>query len=92
MKGKIELEKNQITVGSKGRVQAEIHADNVTISGHLIAVWGSEDATAGGPAAISARRDNILKAQPGANFHTLEDVGHWAMYEAPGVINSLLLD
>ncbi len=35
MKGKIELEKNQITVGPKGRVQAEIHADNVTISGHL---------------------------------------------------------
>ena len=36
MKGKIELEKNQITVGPKGRVQAEIHADNVTISGQLI--------------------------------------------------------
>jgi cytoskeletal protein CcmA (bactofilin family) len=36
MKGKIELEKNQITVGPKGRVQAEIHADNVTISGQLM--------------------------------------------------------
>lgn len=36
MKGKIELEKNQITVGPKGRVKAEIHADNVTISGQLI--------------------------------------------------------
>jgi len=35
MKGKIELEKNQITVGAKGRVEAEIHADNVTISGRL---------------------------------------------------------
>ena len=35
MKGKIELEKNQITVGTKGRVEAEIHADNVTISGRL---------------------------------------------------------
>tara|TARA_B100001971_G_C18255714_1_gene581905 strand:- start:387 stop:914 length:528 start_codon:yes stop_codon:yes gene_type:complete len=35
MKGKIMLEKNQITVGAKGRVEAEIHADNVTISGRL---------------------------------------------------------
>ncbi len=35
MKGKIELEKNQITVGTKGRVEAEIHADTVTISGRL---------------------------------------------------------
>ena len=35
MKGKIELEKNQITVGTKGRVEAIIHADNVTISGRL---------------------------------------------------------
>ncbi|MDP7417793.1 MAG: polymer-forming cytoskeletal protein, partial [Desulfobacterales bacterium] len=26
MKGKIMLEKNQITVGAKGRVEAEIHA------------------------------------------------------------------
>lgn len=35
MKGNIELEKNQLTVGPKGRVEAEIYADNVTISGHL---------------------------------------------------------
>ncbi|MBW1777792.1 MAG: polymer-forming cytoskeletal protein [Deltaproteobacteria bacterium] len=36
MKGKIALEKHQVTVGSKGRVEGEIHADNVTISGQLV--------------------------------------------------------
>ncbi len=35
MQGKIELDKNQITVGPKGRVEAEIQANNVTISGRL---------------------------------------------------------
>ena len=35
MKGSIELDKHQVTVGSKGKVEAEIHADNVTISGRL---------------------------------------------------------
>ncbi len=33
--GKIELENNQIIVGSKGRVEAEINAKNVFISGQL---------------------------------------------------------
>ena len=36
MKGSIELEKHQVTVGSKGKVEAEIHADNITISGRLV--------------------------------------------------------
>jgi len=36
MKGSIELEKHQVTVGSKGKVEAEIHADNVIISGRLV--------------------------------------------------------
>ena len=36
MKGSIELEKHQVTVGAKGKVEAEINADNVTISGQLI--------------------------------------------------------
>ena len=35
MKGSIELEKHQVTVGPNGKVEAEIHADNVTISGRL---------------------------------------------------------
>lgn len=36
VKGKIELEKHHVTVGSKGYLEAEIHANNVTISGRLI--------------------------------------------------------
>ena len=36
MKGTIELEKHQVTVGSTGQVEADITADNVTISGHFV--------------------------------------------------------
>lgn len=36
VKGKIELEKHHLTVGSKGQVEAEISADSVTISGQLM--------------------------------------------------------
>jgi cytoskeletal protein CcmA (bactofilin family) len=36
MKGSIELDKHQVTVGSNGKVEAEIHADNITISGRLV--------------------------------------------------------
>ena len=36
MKGSIELEKHQVTVGANGQVEAEIHADNVIISGRLV--------------------------------------------------------
>ena len=35
VKGKIELEQQHVTVGSKGQVEAEIHAKDVTISGQL---------------------------------------------------------
>jgi cytoskeletal protein CcmA (bactofilin family) len=35
VKGSIELEKHHLTVGPKGQVEGEIHADNVTISGRL---------------------------------------------------------
>jgi cytoskeletal protein CcmA (bactofilin family) len=35
VKGKIELEQQHVTVGSKGRVEADIHAKDVTISGQL---------------------------------------------------------
>lgn len=36
VKGKIELENHHLIVGSKGQVEAEIQAENVTISGRLI--------------------------------------------------------
>jgi len=36
VKGKLELEKHHLTVGSKGHVEGEIHANSVTIGGRLI--------------------------------------------------------
>jgi len=35
VKGSIELEEYHLTVGPKGKVEADIHADNVTISGRM---------------------------------------------------------
>jgi len=35
VKGSIDLEEHHLTVGPKGRVEADIHADNVTISGRM---------------------------------------------------------
>ena len=35
VKGEIELEKHNLTIGSKGRVKGKIHARNVSISGEL---------------------------------------------------------
>jgi cytoskeletal protein CcmA (bactofilin family) len=35
VKGSIELENYHLIVGPKGKVEAEIHAGNVTVSGHL---------------------------------------------------------
>ena len=36
MKGNVEMEKHDFTVGSKGRVEGEINAQNVKISGQMI--------------------------------------------------------
>jgi pimeloyl-ACP methyl ester carboxylesterase len=59
------------------------------ICDRLHAIWGSEDATAGGTDALEARR--VLLEATGAGFELLEGVGHWAMYESPARINQLLL-
>ena len=61
------------------------------ITATLVGVWGVYDATAGGRENIEARRQLFLAAQPDAEFHVLEDVGHWAMYECPALINRLIL-
>lgn len=61
------------------------------ISAHMVGIWGSEDATAGGRAAIEQRRRLLQACQPEAEFYVLEGVGHWAMYEAPAAINDILL-
>ena len=36
MKGNVEMEKHNFTVGSKGRVEGEINAQNVKVSGQMI--------------------------------------------------------
>jgi len=36
VKGRIEVETHHLTVGSRGQVEAEIQASNVTISGRLV--------------------------------------------------------
>lgn len=36
MKGNVEMEKNNFTIGSKGRVEGEIKAQNVKVSGQMI--------------------------------------------------------
>lgn len=61
------------------------------ISAHLVGIWGEYDATAGGRANLEARERLFIAAQPGAEFHVLPGVGHWAMYEAPSAVNQRLL-
>ncbi|MEJ2724388.1 MAG: polymer-forming cytoskeletal protein [Deltaproteobacteria bacterium] len=60
VKGKIELEQQHVTVGSKGQVEAEIHAEDVTISGEL-----TGNITAQGKVAITkdAHFDGEIKAK-----------------------------
>jgi len=36
LKGNVEMEKNNFTIGSKGRVEGEINAQNVKVSGQMI--------------------------------------------------------
>jgi pimeloyl-ACP methyl ester carboxylesterase len=61
------------------------------IKARLVGVWGSSDATAGGHSSLEKRRALFEAAQAGAEFHILDGVGHWAMYEAPDAINKILL-
>ena len=61
------------------------------IKAHLVGVWGSKDATAGHSDAINKRRQLFEQAQAGAEFHVLDGVGHWAMYEDPAAVNRILL-
>lgn len=61
------------------------------ISAQLVGVWGEQDATAGGMDNLLQRKQLFSAAQAGAEFHLLSNVGHWAMYEAPAAINSILL-
>jgi 2-hydroxy-6-oxonona-2,4-dienedioate hydrolase len=68
---------------------AEILPD---IKARLVGIWGSDDATAGGLVAIEKRAEMLRAVQSGAEFHILPGVGHWAMYEAPDLVNAILLE
>ncbi len=61
------------------------------ISAKLVGIWGDRDATAGGLDNIQARQDLFSAAQSEPRFHVLPGVGHWAMYEAPDLVNKLIL-
>ena len=60
------------------------------IKARLCGIWGSEDATAGGRAAIEARKDLFRRSQANCSFHILEGIGHWAMYEDARVFNRIV--
>ena len=60
------------------------------ISARLCGIWGDQDATAGGLAAIAERELLFKRAQPDASFHVLPGVGHWAMYEDPDNFNRIV--
>lgn len=62
------------------------------IAAPLMGVWGSRDATAGGRGDIEKRRQLFKSVQADSQFHILDGVGHWAMYESPDRINALLLN
>jgi pimeloyl-ACP methyl ester carboxylesterase len=56
----------------------------------LVGVWGAQDATAGGREAIARRETLFRQHQPDCDFHVLDGVGHWAMYEAAEQVNHIL--
>ncbi|MEP6391512.1 MAG: alpha/beta fold hydrolase [Halioglobus sp.] len=68
----------------------ELWAALPKVAAPVVGVWGAQDATAGGGEALVEREALFRTHQPVCEFHVLEDVGHWAMYEAPEQINRIL--
>ncbi len=56
----------------------------------LQGIWGERDASAGD--LLHLRRDLFREVQPGCAFHIVPGAGHWAAYEAPEVVNRILID
>lgn len=56
----------------------------------MTVIWGAEDVFA--KPGLTDRKAVFRSAQPGADIHILDGVGHWAMYEAAGPVNRLLQD
>lgn len=61
------------------------------IQARLVAIWGSQDATAGGRNDIEKRQRLIAADRENAEFHILDGIGHWAMYEAAEQFNRLAI-
>ncbi len=56
----------------------------------VLVVYGEHDAAAIPP--IAERIERCRAARPDLESRIIPDCGHWAMYEAPEVVNPLLLD
>ena len=56
----------------------------------VMVVYGEHDAAAVPP--IAERFERCRAARPDVETRLIPDCGHWAMYEAPDVLNRLLLD
>ena len=56
----------------------------------VLVAYGEHDAAAIPP--IAERFDLCRAARPDVRIELISDCGHWAMYEAPEVVNDLMLD
>jgi len=56
----------------------------------VMVVYGEHDAAAIPP--IPERIARILDVHADARIETIPACGHWAMYEAPDVLNALMID
>lgn len=61
------------------------------IKARLGGIWGAEDATGGGRAAIQQRADLFKAHQPDAAFEIIENAGHWVMHQQPDTFVKTLL-
>ncbi|MEM7422517.1 MAG: alpha/beta hydrolase [Pseudomonadota bacterium] len=56
----------------------------------VMIVYGEHDAAC--IPTIATRLDRCRAVNPNVVTHVIEDCGHWAMYEAPSIVNRLMLD
>jgi len=62
------------------------------VTSKMHGIWGVHDATAGGREQIMARQDILRGFYPEAEVKTIEEAGHWVMYEHPDAFNDVLLE
>ena len=59
-------------------------------SAAFFGIWGVEDVYSLGD--VLAHEAILRTHQPDTDFKTLNDTGHWVMYEAPNAVNDMLFD